>query len=56
MTDAKLNEIRAQIYSRALNYIDDYFEYRCESSQDKEFVLTVLNNMTEQLAAELKKD
>ena len=55
MTESKINKIRARIYERALNHIDDYFEYRCESGQDKEFVITVLDSMTEQLRVAMKE-
>lgn len=55
MTDAKLNEIRAIVYNRALNHIDDYFEYRYESNNDKQFVMEVLANVTKELRLAMKE-
>ena len=36
-------------YQKAINKIDDYFEYRNESQQDKEFVHGVLSELCEGL-------
>lgn len=36
-------------YQNAVNEIDDYFEYRCESDKDKRKVYKVLQTLTENL-------
>lgn len=41
-------------YGSAINKIDDYFEYTCESKQDQEFVHKILDNLTEEFAKIIK--
>ena len=36
-----------KILLKALNKIEDYFEYRCESLQDKQYVYKVLGELYE---------
>ena len=43
-----------EIYIRTLNRIDDYFEYRYESTVDKCFVREVLNAHTHELVSAAK--
>lgn len=38
-----------EAYQRAINRIDDYFEYTNESAKDKQFVRSVLNQLTNNL-------
>ena len=38
-----------EIYTSAINEIDDYFEYRFISERDKKLVMGVIDNITEQL-------
>lgn len=40
-------------YQRAINKIDDYFEYRCESEKDKQYVYKVLAELTEDITKEV---
>ncbi len=40
---------RAKIYSDALNEMDDYFEYRYKSKEDRDFVIDTLDNVTDKL-------
>lgn len=37
------------VYQKAVNKIDDYFEYRNESVDDGDFVRTTLNELTNSL-------
>jgi hypothetical protein len=36
-------------YTRAINKIDDYFEYQCESSQDQAEVYRILKQLTDEI-------
>lgn len=38
-----------EAYQKAVNQIDDYFEYRFESEQDREFVITVIDILLKDL-------
>ena len=38
-----------KLYQSAINAIDDYFEFRCESGVDKEFVVTILDSLSDEL-------
>lgn len=54
MTAINANGIinKAQVieaYVKAVNNLDDYFEYRCDSPKDKEFVLPVLAELNDAL-------
>ena len=43
---------RFDIYARAINQIDDFFEYRYRKysgEQTKEFIMDILDNITKQL-------
>ena len=40
-----------EAYQKAVNEIDDYFEYRFESQQDKEFVIGALCRLCDNLIA-----
>ena len=51
-----INKIRIEAYERALNKIDDYFEYRHNSTIDKEFVIGVLDNMTRQIEIKMRQN
>ena len=44
-----------QLYQEAVNKIDDYFEYRYKSKEDKEFVMNVLDGITKKLKEFNKK-
>jgi hypothetical protein len=37
------------LYRKAINQIDDYFEYTSESEKDRKFVYSVLNALTDKL-------
>lgn len=39
------------LYRNAINALDDYFEYRCQSEQDQKYVHGVLNTLTTKLKA-----
>ena len=39
-----------EAFCKAINKIDDYFEYSNESKQDKEFVYGVIDNLSMKLA------
>lgn len=56
MNQNLINKIRIEAYEKAINTIDDYFEYRYESTQDKEFVINVLDNMTRQIEIKMRKN
>lgn len=43
-------------YEKAINNIDDYFEYRNESAKDKKFVHKVLASLTMKLEKIYKED
>jgi hypothetical protein len=45
-----LTAIYLNLYIAAMNKIDDYFEYRCESKEDQEYVHEVLGELREELA------
>ena len=45
----KKDKLMLAEYQRAINRIDDYFEYRHESEKDKQHVVEVLDNLTDQL-------
>lgn len=47
MTNA--NDIALQAYRKAVNDIDDYFEYSNESAKDKETVQAILGELTDAL-------
>lgn len=49
MTADEKKDARLKIYSDALNRIDDYFEYRNKSAEDKEYVRKVLSSVTSKL-------
>ena len=38
-----------EAYRGFTNVIDDYFEYRCKSPEDQEYVHRALGNLTDQL-------
>lgn len=42
-------ESRLKIYERAINSIDDHFEYMHESDSDKRFVMVVIDSLTDKL-------
>lgn len=42
-------ERRLSMYQRAINEIDDYFEYRMESKKDQEEVRSILKKLTESI-------
>jgi hypothetical protein len=42
-------------YKKAINKIDDFFEYANESKKDREFIHGVLDNLTGKLAKIYKK-
>lgn len=44
-----------QLYQEAVNKIDDYFEYRYKSKEDKEFVMNILDGITKKLKEFNKK-
>ncbi len=48
----RINELEAQLkhYQKAVNEIDDYFEYRMESKRDQKQVHFVLANLTSNLS------
>lgn len=37
------------LYANAINKIDDYFEYRCNSEQDRREVYKTLGNLTDKI-------
>ena len=39
-----------ELYIEAINRIDDYFEYSNESAKDKKFVMSVIDQLTDQLS------
>jgi hypothetical protein len=41
-----------ELQNKALNKIEDYFEYRNRSKEDKYFVTNVLDNLTRELVKE----
>lgn len=40
------------LYQQAIDVIDDYFEYRCESKKDQRKIHQILENLTEELKAQ----
>ena len=52
MTTKEERELR--VYRRAINRIDDYFEYRNESDKDKAYVMSVIDELTNELATFMK--
>lgn len=40
------------VYRQAINKIDDYFEYTCESDVDRKRVHSILDTLTERLREE----
>ena len=42
-------EDKLKAYTTAINKIDDYFEYRYQSDQDKQYVITVVDELIETL-------
>jgi len=54
MEQSKINEVRIRRYEQAINKIDDYFEYRHDSDIDKEFVLNVLDNLSNNLVRDME--
>lgn len=46
---------RLGIYQKAINEIDDYFEYRNESKKDRKAVHGVLGRLTERLEVEYSR-
>ena len=47
--DVRKNERYLKAYRNFVNQIDDYFEYRSESTEDRKKVHQLLQNLTEQL-------
>ena len=47
-------ETRLRVYEHAINEVDDYFEYRNESEQDKEYVRGILSRLTNRLKSAFK--
>ena len=45
MTIKETNRLLS-LYMKAINRIDDYFEYRHQSEVDKKYVVDVLNQLT----------
>lgn len=44
------------IYRKAINDIDDYFEYANESAKDRQKVYSILDSMTKELSDLYNKD
>lgn len=45
---------RNTLYAKTLNEIDDYFEYRYESTKDKKFVIWALDMLANKLRNSVK--
>jgi hypothetical protein len=45
---AKSDEL-LECYVKAVNRLDDYFEYRCESDKDRQYVYHTLNLLSKEL-------
>lgn len=43
------DKARLEVYQKAINSIDDFFEYRNESQSDRIYVRNILDNLTKQL-------
>ena len=41
--------IELDLYRRAVNDIEDYFEYRCESVKDRLFVFGIIDRLTQDI-------
>lgn len=52
--DAERLQTRLSHYQRAINEIDDYFEYRMESKLDQKYVHYVLANLTSNLSEQIE--
>jgi hypothetical protein len=39
-----------ELYIKAINEVDDYFEYRCESKKDQKKVHDILEQLTKELS------
>ena len=51
MTDeVKRLKQQREAYARAINHIDDFFEYRSESENDRKQVYSILDNLRMNLA------
>ncbi len=48
------NEMMLTAYRKAINEIDDYFEYARESAKDQKKVYQILGNLTDSLKTILK--
>ena len=46
MDTKDIDSKRLELYSKAINQIDDYFEYRNESRKDREVVYKILDKLT----------
>ena len=45
----QITERTLKLYTEAINKIDDYFEYRCNSEQDRREVYKTLGNLTDKI-------
>ena len=50
LKDIELLRARLSHYQKAINDIDDYFEYRMKSKEDQKYVHFVLANLTSNLS------
>lgn len=44
-----INKIRVDAYEKAINKIDDYFEYANDSEKDKQMVRDILEDLSSEL-------
>ena len=49
-----MNQEILNSYIKAINRIDDYFEYSNESQKDKAAVMEIINNLQEELYAKVR--
>ena len=44
-----MDDAMLKCYVKAINRLDDYFEYRCESDKDRKYVYHTLNLLSKEL-------
>ena len=45
----RVDDAMLKCYVKAINRLDDYFEYRCESDKDRKYVYHTLNLLSKEL-------
>jgi hypothetical protein len=55
MNTRDIESKKLELYSKAINQIDDYFEYRNESKKDREVVYKILDDLSASLKLLIEK-